>query len=121
MTKRRSLLGGWALVAAGWTAMLTSPAAAGSGPDEGACCFENGHCLVLSEKACAREGGHFQGDGTTCDTVDCPGRAEGACCFVSTCLDLTEHACRQQQGTYQGDGSCCQFFGACPQNGPQQP
>ncbi|MFN8179052.1 MAG: hypothetical protein U0167_14065 [bacterium] len=40
------------------------------GPPEGACCFAN-FCLEGTETACRGAGGHYLGDGTTCDPDPC--------------------------------------------------
>lgn len=37
----------------------------------GACCFTDGTCVQLSWEACVRDGGSYQGDGTTCED-SCP-------------------------------------------------
>jgi hypothetical protein len=40
-------------------------------PEEGACCFADGHCEFLADDMCVEQGGTPQGAGTTCETVVC--------------------------------------------------
>jgi spore coat protein A len=74
---------------------------------DGACCFPDGTCQVLSASDCINQGGAFQGTGTDCGGVKCP-VIVGACCFDDgTCLELTSDDCATQSGLYQGDASVC--------------
>ncbi len=41
-------------------------------PASGACCFNDGHCAVLSQSNCVQQGGTYQGDDTLCDPNPCP-------------------------------------------------
>jgi hypothetical protein len=40
-------------------------------PPTGACCFDNGPCLVLGQITCGEQGGSYIGDGATCDPNPC--------------------------------------------------
>ncbi len=72
----------------------------------GACCFDDGSCVVTSENECALLGGTYQGDDVSCDPNPCP--ASGACCFDDgTCLQLSEVECLALSGSYQGVGTDC--------------
>jgi hypothetical protein len=75
---------------------------------EGACCFSDGTCAVLSPDGCAEADGTYQGDGTTCDDVDCGGGGgdPGGCCLENgDCVDVeTPQDC---DGVYQGGGNFC--------------
>ena len=78
----------------------------------GACCFEDGSCVVLTSEECGLQGGIYQGDETLCDPNPCelppPPPAEGACCFADgSCVILTAEACGLQGGIYQGDEIAC--------------
>jgi len=37
-----------------------------------ACCLEDGSCIEVSETECLEQEGEYQGDGSDCDSVDCP-------------------------------------------------
>jgi len=39
---------------------------------EGACCFEDGSCMILTADDCLLQGGAYQGDDTLCDPNPCP-------------------------------------------------
>ncbi|MCG8403697.1 MAG: hypothetical protein MI923_00735 [Phycisphaerales bacterium] len=79
-------------------------------PGTGACCIccpvdpcvegvTELHCLGLL-------GGHYQGDGTTCNDP-CP---VGACCFDGgLCIELTSIACELADAVFQGDGTVCEI------------
>ena len=61
----------------------------------------------------------YQGDGTTCDEVNCV-PIKGACCLTNgACTVVTQNACNAQGGDYQGDqticspGLCQLQYGAC--------
>ncbi|NNF42972.1 MAG: hypothetical protein HKN62_07970 [Phycisphaerales bacterium] len=78
----------------------------------GACCFDAGTCLAMTEAACAESGGVFQGVGTACQDA-CP---RGACCFPDgTCDPRTEERCLREGGMFQGPdaGVCVCGPGAC--------
>lgn len=40
-------------------------------PEPQACCFNDGSCQFILAADCTAQGGHPQGNGTTCDTVNC--------------------------------------------------
>jgi hypothetical protein len=48
-------------------------------PPPGACCLDDGSCVVQIALACAAAAGTFQGDGTTCQPNGCPGPGAGWC------------------------------------------
>ncbi len=68
----------------------------------GACCHPDGSCDVQTQAACTDGGGAYQGQGTTCEDVDCT--HTGACCYDTTCRIQRADDCT---GTYQGDGTVC--------------
>ena len=87
---------------------------------QGACCFTDGSCQVLTAAACQAAGGVYQGDGTSCADVFCEGLpGTGACCLPDfSCQEISAAACEAAGGIYQGDGTnCaeanCQPIGAC--------
>lgn len=41
-------------------------------PLQGACCFTDGRCAVLTSDDCLAQSGSYQGDGTVCDPNPCP-------------------------------------------------
>jgi hypothetical protein len=73
---------------------------------EGACCFGEGACVVVTESLCAGEyGGAYLGDGTSCDGEACP---IGACCFTDgACVALVESACHDLGGAFEGAFVSC--------------
>ena len=79
----------------------------------GACCRPDGTCFEASQAFCTTSGGVYQGDGTTCGTVNCPQPPTGACCLTSGCTILTQAQCTAQNGTYQGNNTTCSTAG-CP-------
>lgn len=98
------------------TIVYTPPAA------DGACCFDDGGCQVLSGANCTSQSGSYQGDGTDCTPNPCP--EPGACCLPDgVCVEELEGECLAQSGTFQGegttcastncDGACCLVGGAC--------
>ncbi|NNM25011.1 MAG: choice-of-anchor E domain-containing protein, partial [Phycisphaerales bacterium] len=113
-------------------------------PCRGACCLPNGDCIEVTQLEC--EGGAaltgalgtttrgpagpgvYQGDGTTCATVECP--QPGACCLPDgSCfitVDVSGETCLRAGGEYQGpdtdcvgvacpdpEGACCLEDGSC--------
>jgi hypothetical protein len=61
----------------------------------------------VSPENCQSQGGTFQGNSTTCGTVNCP-LPMGACCFgTGFCLVLSQVDCTTGGGVYHGDGSAC--------------
>jgi len=87
----------------------------------GACCLPDGTCLGgstgMTPEDCTAKGGTFQGDGTNCDTFNCP-IADGACCFSGTggCLILSPSSCSTAGGVFAGGGTTCPdgCVPACP-------
>lgn len=57
-------------------------------PVTGACCL-SGVCEILTDDACAAQGGEYQGDDTTCEPNPCPGTDPG-CLFISEVVNGTE-------------------------------
>ena len=85
----------------------------GSTIREGACCFGDGNCSIVTPEYCYTLGGFYQGDGTTCAQVSCT----GACCFYTGgCLNFTLDYCNIAGGTFQGMGSRCVDL-TCPSAG----
>jgi len=72
----------------------------------GACCVNGGQCLETYQTNCAAGNGTWQGDGTTCATVNCAD-PEGACCVGGSCLTYTMSDCQNAGGVYSGDNSSC--------------
>ncbi|MCA9296606.1 MAG: hypothetical protein KC983_08810, partial [Phycisphaerales bacterium] len=90
--------------------------AVGTCPDfpTGACCLDNGTCVIATEMDCIDEGGVYQGSGTTCANVSCP-QPGGACCLEDGfCVDATQQACDMAGGLFQGDFTACMII-ECPQ------
>ena len=84
---------------------------------EGACCFSDGSCELLTEEECESVEGIYQGDDTTCETSSCEASV-GACCFEDgTCELLSADECSSFEGDYQGDGTSCEP-NPCPQPRP---
>ena len=75
----------------------------------GACCFNDGSCVVMSSGDCATGGGTYQGNGTECTPNPCPQPpAFGACCFEDgTCIETNETDCGLLSGIFEGDGTSC--------------
>jgi len=71
----------------------------------GACCFENGDCLMLTAADCSTQLGSFVGG--DCTPGLCIPIVYGACCVNYVCNVVTPDACAQAEGTYYGDGSVC--------------
>jgi hypothetical protein len=74
---------------------------------DGACCFADGSCVVVSRDDCAAGGGEFLGDGVACDPNPCPVPLTGACCIGELCSIRTADECADSDGDYQGDDSVC--------------
>jgi hypothetical protein len=90
-----------------------------AGPPAGACCFADGSCTEGLQSACTAS---YQGDGTTCASVECvPATPTGACClFTGGCTQGTASECTD--GVYQGNDTTCAIvdcapFGDCNSNG----
>jgi hypothetical protein len=92
----------------------------------GACCFDNGTCLVRTQAACAAAGGAYSTDGSLClgdgnqNGVDdaCEGTVQmGACCYGDptnpSCVTTTATVCGQQYaGTWYAGQDCATY--TCP-------
>lgn len=66
--------------------------------EEGACCLEDGSCIITLASQCP---GLFLGG--VCDPNPCP--EPGACCFDEVCVLLPEWACELEGGLWVG-GPC---------------
>jgi len=88
------------------------PQTAFAGDPVGACCRDDGICVVVPEDECQ---GHYEGDGTVCDPNPCsPGPIDGACCFDDgSCLITLKKEC---EGAFQGTDTVCDP-NPCPQGG----
>ncbi len=80
----------------------------GDMPAPEACCFDDGHCELLSAEGCVGAGGTAGGAGSSCDPNPCPPTVPtGACCLDGGgCTTTTEEGCLGI-GSYQGPGSLC--------------
>jgi len=72
----------------------------------GACCLDDGGCVIASSQECANQQGIYRGPNTTCDASTCM----GACCVGLECTDTLITEC---PGAYQGIGTACATT-ACP-------
>ncbi|MFH1144727.1 MAG: hypothetical protein V1774_09315, partial [Candidatus Eisenbacteria bacterium] len=80
-------------------------------PEEEACCFPDGRCVMLFEADCDAQGGIFYGG--DCAVVLCPQPPE-ACCFPDgSCAMLLEADCATQGGVFYHGEDCATF--TCPQ------
>ncbi|MHC4992187.1 MAG: DNRLRE domain-containing protein, partial [Planctomycetota bacterium] len=80
----------------------------------GACCFDDGSCMVMSEGDCDGAGGAYEGDDSICAPNPCP--QPGACCFAGgTCTVELMTDCTMAGGAFQGEGTSCagNCLGAC--------
>ena len=81
-------------------------ARAGLSQPTGACCLADRMCADLPESECVTVGGIYQGDGTTCASIECPGT--GACCFEDgSCAFVIAEDCVEFGGEPQGEGTDC--------------
>lgn len=80
-----------------------------SAPRPGACCLQDGSCVITPTAAeCEALGGTYQGDDTTCEGVVCDQPdPTGACCIGTDCVVLTALECEARGGDYQGDDVPC--------------
>jgi subtilisin-like proprotein convertase family protein len=69
----------------------------------GACCMPRGGCQIYTQDFCIALNGTYNGDGTTCAGVTCP----GACCTVSQgiCVVVDALTCKRHGWVWKG-GSC---------------
>lgn len=80
----------------------------GGGGDAGACCVGASCTDGVSPADCAAAGGDYQGNGTSCNTVECGGGGAGACCIGDICNDSVPSSdCAAFGGSYQGDDTVC--------------
>ncbi|HYE62626.1 MAG TPA: hypothetical protein VD997_11580 [Phycisphaerales bacterium] len=86
-----------------WVKFVVSDVA----PANGSCCLPDGTCMAATSVSCATLGGTYGGNGTDCQTANCP--QPGACCFSTdyTCQILSEAQCATAGGTYSGNGTAC--------------
>jgi hypothetical protein len=72
----------------------------------GACCFDDGTCLMYSAEWCWLDGGEYVGGCIPCDPNPCP--QQGACCLPSGyCLMRLPDDCLFMGGEYVGEGILC--------------
>ena len=74
----------------------------------GACCLPDGTCAgPVSPTECAALGGNYQGNNSSCATIDCPDPV-GASCFPNGfCLILTQADAVAAGASWQGVGTTC--------------
>jgi hypothetical protein len=72
----------------------------------GACCTDDeGTCTETYRCWCEQDGGVYQGNGSTCDTVECPW--DGRCCVEGACLeDVSEAECQELCGLWSNLFTC---------------
>ncbi len=79
-------------------------------PITGACCLPNGSCIGnQTASQCAGQGGVYQGDGTSCNGVSCPGSCDGAagnCCQPNGTPGCNNTACCE--AVCAADPFCCE-------------
>lgn len=85
-------------------------------PVFGACCFEDGSCLDLTEYECLSTGGTEWHMDIPCDQFECPQPPEeGACCIESgECFFIFMDACAAIGGEFLGEGITCEPDNPCP-------
>ena len=81
-------------------------------PDDGACCFCNFTCQVLTPEACAAQGGTYLGDGTDCSPNPCAVPTAACCLPDGACVEATPCVCEQIGGVPQSATTCSQV--QCP-------
>jgi hypothetical protein len=80
-------------------------------PGVGSCCLPSGECITATQTDCATANGTYNGDGSTCATVNC----SGACCLPDgNCIITSSGDCASQNGTFRGLGTTCATAN-CPQ------
>jgi len=99
--------GDWVLRAT-WTSLSCQPGI-------GACCKTDGSCVLATAADCQSLGGTYKGDGTNCQTADCP-QPSIPCCFESTggCVMLKESDCIAAGGIPGPAGQTCQTYVCFP-------
>lgn len=85
-------------------------------PATGACCFEDGHCEMLTADECGQVGGVYQGDDIPCEPDNpCPQPPPmAACCVNGVCSVATEAACAEAGGIWFPDVPNCEPPFQCP-------
>jgi len=78
----------------------------------GACCLPDQSCQELPDTQCTAIGATFQGQGVSCDDVECP-VVFGACCIGDpksgvTCLELLLTDCEGFAGIFMGLDTTCE-------------
>ncbi|MCW5776226.1 MAG: hypothetical protein KIS87_07305 [Phycisphaeraceae bacterium] len=99
--------GDWVLRAT-WTSLSCQPGV-------GACCKTDGSCSTTTAAECQSAGGTYKGDGSNCQTADCP-QPNIPCCFKSTggCIMLKESDCLAAGGIPGPPGQTCQTYVCFP-------
>jgi hypothetical protein len=71
----------------------------------GACCLGDASCVPQTAAGCTSAGGVYQGDGSSCGSIQCP---MGACCLANgTCTSTGAGGCASLNGVYRGNGTVC--------------
>jgi hypothetical protein len=81
----------------------------------GACCLPSNLCSVLTEAACATDGGWYLGNGAECAPDPCAQLRVGACWTTARgCAFVPESVCLASGGQFAGPGTDCSApIGAC--------
>jgi hypothetical protein len=80
-------------------------------PGVGSCCLPDGSCNTLTQADCASANGTYNGDGSSCASVNC----SGACCLPDgNCIITSSGDCAFQNGSFRGLGTTCETAN-CPQ------
>ncbi|MCP4566177.1 MAG: hypothetical protein GY841_01215 [FCB group bacterium] len=75
--------------------------------DEGACCLDDGSCVLATQTDCDAMGGTWLGPGTVCTAPE-------ACCLSDgSCIDADPLCCELMGGMPQGPGTQCTAPEAC--------
>jgi hypothetical protein len=78
-------------------------------PCKRACCFPDGHCVLLEPGPCVADGGTPWESGSVCDPNPCPTPPVGACCIghACQCVQMTQADCAAAGGRFKGVGTPC--------------
>jgi hypothetical protein len=78
------------------------------GCNDGACCFPDGSCVVVTPAECAAQGGLYRGDNVSCAEAQCDGGPPTeACCFCDgSCVETPVGQC-PPNSIPQGQGTTC--------------
>jgi hypothetical protein len=77
---------------------------------DGACCFDDAYCQIMTPYDCYSFGGEYQGDDIPCDPNPC---LTGACWFEAegddaiACAETTPADCEARGGVFRGPGVPC--------------